>query len=108
MKAEVHAYMTACVAAQLTIDMSDMKSFTASVLLFWRLEGHKFPTWAKAARIMFAMTPNSAGAERVFSLLKYMFTDLRGSSLADLIEGSLMLKYNNAKRATEKEDVATA
>ena len=48
------------------------------------------------------MTPNSAGAERVFSLLKNMFPKECNLSLADLIEGSLMLKYKNAKRAAEK------
>ena len=84
-------------------------------MLFWRRNGQKFPTWAVAARIMFAMTPNSASAERVFSgsLLKatcacacacsFMFGDARASSLSDLIEGSLMLKFNKAKRKAEKE-----
>ena len=52
--------------------------------------------------VQFAMTPNSAGAERVFLLLKNMFPKECNLSLADLIEGSLMLKYNNAKRAAEK------
>ena len=33
------------------------------------------------------MSPNSAAAERVFSLLKLMFNDLRTSCLADMIEG---------------------
>jgi hypothetical protein len=32
-----------------------------------------------------------------------MFGDARASSLADLIEGSLMLKFNKAKRKAEKE-----
>ena len=36
------------------------------------------------------------------SLLKNMFPKECNLSLADLIEGSLMLKYNNAKRAAEK------
>ena len=49
------------------------------------------------------MTPNSASAERVFSLLKAMFDDSRALALSDLVEGSLMLKYNKAKRAAEKE-----
>ena len=49
------------------------------------------------------MTPTSAGAERVFSLLKCMFPETRSLSLSDLVEGSLMLKYNNAKRAAEKK-----
>jgi len=35
-----------------------------------------------------------------------MFGDARASSLADLIEGSLMLKFNKAKRKDEKEMLA--
>ena len=101
MKSEVHAYLTACVGV--VVDTSSMEAFTNSVLLFLRRNGHKFPTWAAAARIMFAMTPNSASAERVFSLLKAMFGDARASSLSDLIQGSLMLKFNKAKRKAEKE-----
>ena len=86
------------------VDTSSMEAFTNSVLLFWRRNGHKFPTWAAAARIMFSMTPNSASAERVFSLLKAMFGDAaRASSLSDLVQGSLMLKFNKAKRKAEKE-----
>ena len=49
------------------------------------------------------MTSNSAGAERVFSFLKLMFGDARTLVLADFIEGSLMLKYNNTKRKEEKD-----
>jgi len=85
------------------VDTSSMEAFTNSVLLFWRHNSHKFPTWAAAARIMFSMTPNSASAERVFSLLKAMFDDARASSLSDLVQGSLMLKFNKAKRKAEKE-----
>ena len=95
-------YLAAC--GGVVIDYSSMQSFTDSILLFWRRNGHKFPSkWAEAARIMFAMTPNSASAERVFSLLKAMFDDSRSLALSDLVEGSLMLKYNKAKRAAEKE-----
>lgn len=101
MKSEVHAYLAACVGV--VIDSSSMQSFTDSILLFWRNNGAKFPKWAEAARILFAMTPNSASAERVFSLLTAMFDDSRASALSDLIEGSLMLKYNKAKRSAEKE-----
>ena len=49
------------------------------------------------------MTLNSASAERVFSLPKAMFGDARATSLSDLVEGSLMLKFNKAKRKAEKE-----
>ena len=44
------------------------------------------------------ITPNSAAAERVFSLLKLFFGDARDTSLSDLIQSTLMLNYN--KRAT--------
>ena len=54
-----------------------MHNFTESVLVFWRRNWRKFPTWAKAASIVFSMTPSSAGAERVFSFLKLMFGDTR-------------------------------
>ena len=42
----------------------------------------------------FSFTPNSAAAERVFSLLKLYFSDDRNSSLADMIQTTLMLIYN--------------
>ena len=45
-------------------------------------------------------------AERVFSLLKLYFGDDRSSSLSDLVEGSLVLKYNGTKRALEKATIA--
>ncbi len=41
------------------------------------------------------------GRERVFSLLEHYFGAQRDNSLSDLIEGSLMLKYNNIKRSQE-------
>ena len=57
----------------------------------------KFPTWAAAAQIVFFFTPNSAAAERVFSLLKLFFGDTRMSALLDMIQASLMLRYNMRK-----------
>ena len=56
MKREVHAYLTAC--AGVVIDSSDMHTFTNSVLMFWRNNAHKFPTWSKAARIMVRARPH--------------------------------------------------
>ena len=53
--------------------------------------------WSLAARIVFAMSPNSASCERVFALLKKMFGDEQLSSLADYIQAALLLAYN--KRA---------
>ena len=100
MPVQVHAYLAACVGV--VVDTSSMHNFTEMVLAFWRRNWRKFPTWAKAASIIFSMTPNSARAERVFSSLKLMFGDARTMAMADLIEGSLMLKYNNAKRKAVK------
>ena len=53
--------------------------------------------WAIAARIVFAMLPSSAPCERVFSLVECMFGQDQLSSLADQLQGSVMLRYN--KRA---------
>ena len=38
MKSEVHAYLTACMGV--VVDTTSMESFTNSVLLFWRRNGH--------------------------------------------------------------------
>ena len=50
--------------------------------------------WALAARVVFAISPNSASCERVFSLLKNLFGDEQMSALADYIQAALMLNYN--------------
>jgi hypothetical protein len=64
------------------------------VLKWWRINSPTIPTWAKAARIIFSMSPNQCGSERVFSLLKSMFGKDQNSALADYVQGSLMLRYN--------------
>ena len=72
-----------------------MNEYTASLLKWWKLNHPTIPTWAKAARIVFAFTSSSAASERVFSLVDSMFGPERKSSLADQLQGSVMLKYNN-------------
>ena len=72
---------------------SVVAAFTSGVLLFWANHGSDFPTWALAMRIVGSLTPNSAAAERVFSLLKLMFGEVQMSSLADMIQAALMLRY---------------
>ena len=44
--------------------------------------------------MVFAMSPNSASCERVFSLLKQMFGLEKKSVLADYMQAGLMLRYN--------------
>jgi hypothetical protein len=49
-----------------------------------------------AARVVFAISPNSASCERVFFLLKNLFGEeqLQISALAAYIQVALMLNYN--------------
>ena len=94
MKAELTTYLAAAQGA--TFNREDIDVYTEEVLAWWRNNSHDFPTWAKAARMIFAMTPNSAMCERVFSLLEAMFGKERNSSLSDMLQGSLMLRYNKS------------
>ena len=75
-------------------DRSSVKDFTEGVLLWWKHNSSRFPSWAIAARIVFAITPSSAASERVFSLVKAMFGKDQLSSLGDQLQGSVMLRYN--------------
>ena len=54
-----------------------------------------FSRQPSCSRILFAISPNSASCERVFSLLKLMFGDQQISTLADAIRAALMLRYND-------------
>ena len=95
LKRELPAYLVA--TAGVVIDHTESKddhTFTNQVLRWWAANGSKFPAWAEAAQIVFAFTPNSAAAERVFSMLKAMFGDQQMEALADMIQTALMLRYN--------------
>ena len=72
-------------------------AFTEGVLHWWKVHSSKFPAWAEAARIVFAFTPNSAAAERVFSMFKAMFGDQATTALADYIQTAIMLRSNKRK-----------
>ena len=52
-----------------------MADYSNAILSWWRDNGTAFPAWALAARIVFAISPNSASCERVFALLKNLFGD---------------------------------
>ena len=72
LKTELPAYITAA-ATCIGLDRSDPAVYTDELLLWWRVNNPQFPTWAVAARIIFALNPSSAASERVFSLVKDMF-----------------------------------
>jgi hypothetical protein len=84
-----------------TIDHTECKdnhAFTESVLHWWKVHGSKFPAWAEPARIVFALTPNSAAAERVFSISKAMFGDQATTALVDYIQNAIMLLRSNKRK----------
>jgi len=89
---ELPAYLAA--ASSFIVDRSDIGDFTEKVLGFWRDKGGELPTFARTARIIFAMTPTSAACERVFSLLDSLFGPAQNSALSDYVGGSLRLNYN--------------
>ena len=80
-------------------DHTDVAEFTKGVLLWWANNGKDFPTWALAMQIVGSFTPNSAAAERVFSMLKRMFGDMQMRALVDMIQAALMLNYTAARWA---------
>ena len=79
-------------------ESKDNHAFTEGVLYWWNVYCSKFPAaWAEAARIVFAFTPTSAAAERVFSMLKAVFGDQATTALADYIQTAIMLRSNYRK-----------
>ena len=70
---------------------------TQSCLEWWRTNSSTFPAWALAARIVFAISPNSASCERVFALLKNLFGEQQMLALADYVQAALMLNYNGRR-----------
>ena len=69
--------------------------YSNAILAWWRDNSKTFPAWALAARIVFAISPNSASCERVFALLKNLFGEEQVQALADYVQASLMLNYND-------------
>jgi hypothetical protein len=76
------------------LSTSSGDDFTNALLAWWRTNGKSFPAWALAARVAFAISPNSAACERVFALVTTMFGDEQMALLADTIQAALMLRSN--------------
>jgi hypothetical protein len=68
---DLPAYVAA--ASGFSIDHGNVGDFTEGILGWWKSHASEVGAWGDAALIAFAMAPNSAGAERVFSLLKILF-----------------------------------
>lgn len=94
LKVELPAYLAAAKDVD-TLNYDDVREFSDSILQFWkRTSKTEMKEWRKAAQIMFAMSPNSASCERVFSLLDCMYSHLQMHTLADHLQASLMMRYN--------------
>ena len=94
LKAELPLFLSAAANAP-AFDRADVAAYTEGILTWWRTNGGSFKRWALAARIVFAISSNSASCERVFSLLKLMFGEQQISTLADAIRAALLLRYND-------------
>ena len=84
LKAELPLYLAAAANAPI-FDRTSVATYTEDVLKWWRTNGSGFKQWACAARVVFAISSNSASCERVLSLLKLMCGDEQLSILADAI-----------------------
>jgi hypothetical protein len=98
---EIKPFGEIAVANGLSIDHGDVGNFTKGILCWWKRSISEVGAWSKAARITFAMAPNPAGAELVFSLLEILLRSNQDTAFSDYIRGSIILCYNNTKRSHE-------
>ena len=68
-----------------TCNHGDVGEFTEDVLRWWKNHGNEVGVWAVGARIIFALSPNSAAAERNFSQMKDMFQTNQTTALAGIL-----------------------
>ena len=67
--------------------------------LKWWQDHEELPRWQAAARVIFSMSPSSAAAERVFSLLQAAVSSRQESMLEDQIEAMVKLQFNRGRKA---------
>lgn len=61
---------------------------------WWSLYGTHSPHWKMLFNVAALLQPSSAGAERVFSMIRWMFGDRQEHALEDYKETSVRLRYN--------------
>jgi hypothetical protein len=89
MKEELPLYATLCEDATATVKLQD----------WWQANAELLPGWAQAVRMVLTLTPSSAAAERVFSMMKSMFKKEQECLLTDAIEAAIGLRYNSRELA---------
>lgn len=97
--AQLPAYLAAAANAP-PHSFDDVEVYSDAILNFWRVSTSEInmSAWRLAARIVFGMSPSSATCERVFALLDCLFGEEQKNSLGDVLQASLMLRYNRTKR----------
>ena len=78
-----------------------------NIIEFWSTH-RGFSAWRKFAHLCFLLQPSSAAVERAFSFLKYIYDKQSKTAKQDLIETTLKLRYNSAKRLKTVKDIARA
>ena len=67
---------------------------TFDLLAWWRANMAELASWAAVLRAVLTHSPNSCPPERVFSILNDTFDEDQKRALADYMELSLMVQYN--------------
>ena len=70
----------------------------SDLCLFWRTHKTTFPMFNIAARVAATIQPSSAAAERVFAMLKWMFSKGQSRTNEDYKMLALILRYNEMWR----------
>lgn len=94
MEHEWPVYVSMCRMIPVDVNDTEPKRIMAIAPRFWKEARITLPCIAELAYIAFTLTPSSAAAERVFSLLKNMFTKQQmTSALTDYTTASVMLAH---------------
>jgi hypothetical protein len=84
-----------CVYLALAEDIDAQHFNMDQILPFFKAHSHEIPGWSKFACLLSTQQVNSAGVERVFSMLKNAMKETQESSLSDYVQGVVLNRYNN-------------
>jgi hypothetical protein len=69
-----------------------------ALIEFWKCNAEKFPATAKAFKLAALLPTSSAAIERLFSILRDLYSDQQTRMLESHIRASTMIKYNHSTR----------
>lgn len=87
---ELPAYMEAVADIDATVSCRSIDK----IMPFWASRQKEMPTWCALVRVVTTVTPSSAAAERVFSIMNSQFGDNQASALDDYVGTSVKLCFN--------------